>query len=203
MISFLVILLFLSSCGPKSLYVDKNFKYTDDHQGGIAVMSQNWSTLGKSYGRLDLASPDGEVLYIDEILVADEDKAFYVKRAEDFSNPKGQLYVMDLKPGKYLIFRYMGKGDWKKNQQGQLRRWYESTDVDIPFEIKKGEIAYLGNFTINRRTKMGKSYELKILDQQTRDISLAKKRFASLAGLAVKNKVIQLKTEDCERAQCQ
>lgn len=89
----------------------------------------------------------------------------------DFNNSKTYLFAIERQPGQYAFTQYNFL-----TRKGPTGMVYSSNEFAIPFEIKKGEISYIGELTYMEKAEKG-TPRLIIADYMMRDIQHFKQKF--------------------------
>ena len=103
----------------------------------------------------------------------------------DFNNQKSYLFVIERDPGTYAFteYNYLTRGGHTGMVNG-------SKKFSIPFEIKKGEIAYIGELTYVENAEPG-SPRIIIADNMARDLTEIKKKFPNIPWNLTLNKTVK------------
>ncbi len=92
----------------------------------------------------------------------------------DFNDGKTYLFVIEAEPGSYAFTHYN-----YLDHIGPMGMVSSSKKFAIPFEIKKGEIAYIGEFNYKDKVESG-SPKIFISGAYSRDIPEFKKKFPQI-----------------------
>jgi hypothetical protein len=92
----------------------------------------------------------------------------------DFNNSKSYLFVIEREPGNYAFTDYN-----VLNQIGPTGAVSFSPKFSIPFEIKKGEIAYIGEVTYIENAEKG-TPKIIVANYMERDLTEFKKKFPKI-----------------------
>lgn len=92
----------------------------------------------------------------------------------DFNNSKTYLFIINRPPGKYAFTQYN-----YLDHIGYTGMVNNSKEFAIPFEIKKGEIAYIGELTYAENATPG-SPRIFIADEFNRDVEEFRKKFSGI-----------------------
>ncbi|MFL9844776.1 hypothetical protein [Flavobacterium rhizosphaerae] len=92
----------------------------------------------------------------------------------DFNDKKTYLIVIEGKPGTYAFTKYNYLDHIGSN--GMISN---SKDFEIPFEVKKGGITYIGEFTYVDKAEPG-SPRIYVTDRMERDIKEFEKKYPDL-----------------------
>ena len=155
--------------GTFSFYSDKKKSPYDHYYYNIKYISDDINEVKKNSTSL--------VFYMD---------GFNGRYNGQFNDSKTYMFILDLKPGKYEInsFRFFWNGGMI--QQNVNSKIYFS----IPFEVKKGEIFYLGEFIQDMENKNVKPF-IKIKDNFERDKSYFRQNYNLIFWNNAQNKVIK------------
>lgn len=103
----------------------------------------------------------------------------------DFNNSKTYLFVIEREPGNYAFTDYN-----VLNQIGPTGAVSFSPKFSIPFEIKKGEIAYIGEMTYIENVEKG-APKIIVADYMERDLTEFKKKFPKISWNLTVNKSVK------------
>ncbi len=92
----------------------------------------------------------------------------------DFANGQTYIFVIERAPGKYNF-----KQHTVLNGLGSMGHVNFSKEYGIPFEIKKGEITYLGELSYNDLSEPG-SPRIVVYDRFDRDLAELKKKYPAI-----------------------
>lgn len=92
----------------------------------------------------------------------------------DFNNKKTYLFVIEREPGNYAFTQYN-----YLNHIGPTGMVVTSKKFSIPFEVKKGEISYIGELTYNDKAEPG-APRIIVSGNFERDLPEFKKKFPSI-----------------------
>jgi len=100
----------------------------------------------------------------------------------DFNNQRTYLFVIGKDPGSYAFteYNYLTRG-------GHTGMVNSSKKFSIPFEVKKGEILYVGELTYNENAMPG-TPRITVADNMERDLPEFKKKFPNLSWEKAANK---------------
>lgn len=117
-----------------------------------------------------------------QVLLKSVQEGLVVPVASDFSDRRGHLYVLEVNPGPH---RFNG---WQV-VSGGVRIFRKEPVDDLTFDVKKGDVLYLGN--IHSRLEDGhwvlggrsaRSGVPVVVDRSDQDIPLAEAKIPALAG---------------------
>lgn len=111
----------------------------------------------------------------------DNDRAFN----GDFNNKKTYLFIIEREPGNYAFTQYN-----YLDHIGYAGMVTASREFAIPFEIKKGEIAYIGEFTYNDLAEPG-SPRIVVTDNYERDMAEFRKKHPGISWDAATNRTVK------------
>lgn len=103
----------------------------------------------------------------------------------DFNNQKSYLIVLEQDPGMYAFTQYSFLDHIGPN--GMVS---DSDKFAIPFEVKKGEITYIGELSYVDRAQKG-SPRIFVADYFSRDLPEFKKKFPNLNWDSTVNKTVK------------
>lgn len=96
------------------------------------------------------------------------------KYSGDFNNGKTYLFAIEREPGQYAFTQYN-----YLTRKGPTGMVYSSNEFAIPFEVKKGEISYIGELTYIESAEKG-TPRLIVTDFMTRDLPEFKQKFPNI-----------------------
>jgi hypothetical protein len=107
-----------------------------------------------------------------------------IPRSSDFEDIYGQVYVLDVEPGVHYV-------DGWQTVSGDLRVTPRTPPPRLPFEVKAGEVIYIGNLNMNHasgRSLLGiptiAAAFAEVRDRQQIDLSIAERKAPSTKGRA-------------------
>lgn len=103
----------------------------------------------------------------------------------DFNNKQTYLFVIEKDPGAYAFTEYN-----YLTQKGPTGMVNSSRKFAIPFEIKKGEINYIGELTYMEKAEPG-TPRIIVADNMTRDLLEFKKKFPKIPWDITSNKTVK------------
>lgn len=103
----------------------------------------------------------------------------------DFNYKKSYLFVIEREPGQYAFNQYN-----YLNHIGPTGVVSSSSKFAIPFEIKKGNISYIGDFTYVDNAQPG-TPRIIISDNNARDLPEFKKKFPAINWDAAQNNTVK------------
>lgn len=103
----------------------------------------------------------------------------------DFNNKKTYLFVIEREPGNYAFMQYN-----YLDHIGPTGMVNFSKPFSIPFEIKKGEIAYIGELSFNDLAEIG-TPKLVVYDRFDRDMAEFKKKLTNIDWSNTTNKTVK------------
>lgn len=103
----------------------------------------------------------------------------------DFNDKKTYLFVIERDPGKYAFTEYN-----YLNHIGQMGVVNFSSKFAIPFEVKKGEINYVGELTFHSSPEPG-SPRITVSDNYSRDIQELKNKYQQIDWGVSSNKTVK------------
>ena len=154
-------------------------------QEGIVILSVTQSPGGRATGFCDIKESWRErrlTPYIGEIF-----------GKQDFSNPPGALWVLELNPGTHRISRW---GVMYNSGAGE-GTFQARNCPPIPFDVHAGEILYLGN--LHMETSMARNvFGLKALgrgyptfrDEKSRDLARFREKYPALATHHIETRLL-------------
>lgn len=92
----------------------------------------------------------------------------------DFAEGQSYVVVIEREPGKYAFNQHT-----VLNHIGSMGQVSYSKKYEIPFEIKKGEITYLGELSYNDLSEPG-SPRIVVYDRYDRDLNELKKKYPNI-----------------------
>jgi len=92
----------------------------------------------------------------------------------DFNNKKTYLFVLKLKPGSYAFTQYN-----YLDHYGPAGMVSSSKEFALPFEVKKGEISYVGEYTYKDKAEKG-TPRIFVSSSITRDIKELKLKYTAI-----------------------
>lgn len=103
----------------------------------------------------------------------------------DFNNKQTYLFVIEREPGNYAFTQYN-----YLDHIGPTGMVNFSKQFSIPFEIKKGEIAYIGELSFNDLAEIG-TPKLVVYGRFDRDLSEFKKKFPNIDWKIATDKTVK------------
>lgn len=103
----------------------------------------------------------------------------------DFNNKQTYLFVIEREPGNYAFMQYN-----YLDHIGPTGMVNFSKPFSIPFEIKKGEIAYIGELSFNDLAEIG-TPKLVVYDRFDRDMAEFKKKLTNIDWSNTANKTVK------------
>lgn len=103
----------------------------------------------------------------------------------DFNDKKSYLFVIERDPGKYAFTEYNFL-----NHIGETGMVNFSKKFAIPFEVKKGEINYVGELTFHSYAEPG-SPRITVSDNYSRDIQELKNKYSQIDWDNSHNKTVK------------
>lgn len=102
----------------------------------------------------------------------------------DFNGKKTYLFIINRPPGKYAFTQYN-----YLNHIGYTGMVNSSKEFAIPFEIKKGQVTYVGELTYAENAEPG-TPRIFIADEFNRDIEEFRKKFSGIDWNLTQNKTV-------------
>ena len=103
----------------------------------------------------------------------------------DFNDKKTYLFVIEADPGQYAFIDYA-----MLNHIGEMGTMSFSRPFSIPFEVKKGEIAYIGELTYHQEAGQDEP-KISVSDNFDRDINELKTKFPAIDWNKSYNKTVK------------
>jgi hypothetical protein len=103
----------------------------------------------------------------------------------DFNDKKSYLFIIERDPGKYAFTEYNFL-----NHIGETGMVNYSSKFAIPFEVKKGEINYIGEITFHSYAEPG-SPRITVSDNYSRDIQELKNKYSQIDWDNSHNKTVK------------
>jgi hypothetical protein len=103
----------------------------------------------------------------------------------DFNNAKTYLFIIEAEPGKYEFNQYN-----YLDHIGYTGMVYTSKEFSIPFEIKKGEITYIGELAYRDAARPGET-RIYVSGYFERDINEFKNKYPFIKWEKAKNETIK------------
>ncbi len=101
----------------------------------------------------------------------------------DFNNKHSYLFIIEREPGNYAFTQYSFL-----DHKGPTGAVSISKEFEIPFEIKKGEVSYVGELDYVDQAAKG-SPRIFVADYQERDLEAFKKKYPDFNWNDIKNRV--------------
>jgi len=92
----------------------------------------------------------------------------------DFAEGQSYVFVIEREPGKYAFNQHT-----VLNRIGSMGQVSYSKKYAVPFEIKKGEVTYLGELSYNDLSEPG-SPRIVVYDRYDRDLTELKKKYPNI-----------------------
>jgi len=181
-----ICLLFFTGCATSNVAQSFSTKSLDKDGVVIFSLTKTLSKKGESYLTSDFA--EVSLSYINTLTkkrgrVTTDTTHGLVSSNSDFKDIKGKLFVIKLKSGKYQFV------DWTIKTRGLGGdRYISSKDLKpISFEVKDGQVIYLGEFNIEmiaQKNFFGFSLvfggELRRENSFNRDVEILKEKYPSI-----------------------
>jgi len=169
-----VILVFLLAGCSRSVKPD--FELKPDSTTGVVIVSMTAS--GRIPGELLFyLRPMGNVISLQpramQVFGPTKDQIDWpiLKSGNPPNQPPGRLAILELSPGQYEFYR------WSGGVGGNMIA--QSRPFSYPFEVRAGEVVYLGTLHLNRPDDQ--KYTMTTGDRRERDFALLQKRLPNVA----------------------
>lgn len=175
----------LSACA-SSPRIPTNYSGAD--RGGVAIgmgapPGYHYTSYTFKFRRTDLAgeasSLTGSLIHRTKVFLEGDAPDYRIKSADGINDESGVVVTASLAPGRYEIF-----GFYLDFSNGAFSQAFSSAQpFSIPFEVRSGEVAYLGNyFALPRygvrylgvRPRAGALFSIE--DRNESDLSIARKK---------------------------
>src|SRR6185312_13378187 len=180
----LFILLFasltLAGCSVQS--VKKDFSFSDASNEGIVILSVSHDLSG-GRGTRAIFYMDGIPVHGGKMLFSLDDAFPGIPRGSDFADSYGHIIVMSLPAGKHFM------DSWQVTIGSAAYLYPRRKPVPLEFEVRKGEIVYLGNLHANLYTGknlfgmsvVGDGYP-EVRDERERDLPMIEEKYPQFKG---------------------
>lgn len=148
---------------------------------GVVVVSVTHDAETGRKGRAGFVIDRGVKAYEPRILRSIEE-VLGVPRGSDFEDVHGRVYVLDMKPGIHKVSSWFA-------QSGMSRIAPRQDPAPLTFEVKAGEVVYIGNLNLNHqlgRSPLGFSVvggaQPEVRDRSEIDVPIAEEKVPSIKG---------------------
>lgn len=182
-------LLLVLATGCRTTNVDPAFTLREDGGNGVAVVSLTRAGgLSDSNLFLEFRGVGHEFassLPVTDLFASSDWSCPWFREATD-SEPCGRLAVVELTPGTYEFHSWTA-GSYNATT-GVSRTATPFEEFSKRFVIRAGEAVYLGNVHFSFR---GGRYDMKVLDQQDRDLPLLRRKYPNLAAGRLRIEILE------------